>query len=319
MDKAKKKIVTRRIAWFFLRLFTAINGILPLRASYALGGCLGALAALAVRRHRRIALESLAIAFPRASLKERKKIVHDFFVFLAQSSFELFFYLKNTDKLGNVRIQGREHLEAALAKKKGVILVTAHLGNFPLMSLKLAKEGFPVNFITRPMRDEKAGDYLYKLRSNAGIKSIFSYPRRECVIGTINALRNNEIVILQMDQNFGTGGVWVNFFGVLAATPVGPVTLALRTEAAVIPAYIYRESRGKHCIKILPQAQLIERADKDETVLLNVIMLTRIIEDWIKHVPAQWSWIHRRWKSRPSKDVLSTKYKVEAVGPQDVA
>lgn len=311
MDKEKKKILRRRIGWLFLRLFVFLNGELPLSWSYFLGNTLGSLAYLTVSRHRKIALESLSVAFPQYSLSEKKKIARSFFVFMAQSSLELFYFLRNPSSLKNVRIEGLDNLKKALNKKKGAILLTAHLGNFPLMSLKLAKEGYPVHFVTRPMRDEKAGNYLHNLRTNAGVKTIFSYPRRECVTGIIKALRSNESVVIQMDQNFGTGGVWVNFFGKLAATPVGPIVFALRTEAAVVPAYIFREAKGKHCIRILPQEELILKENKDETVLLNAIKFTRIIEPWIKDFPCQWGWIHRRWKSRPSKKVEKSKFKIE--------
>jgi len=194
---------------------------------------------------------------------------------------------------------------------QGVILVTAHIGNFPLLSLKLANSGYRVNFVTRPMRDEKAGDYLYNLRENAGVKSIFSYPRRECVVSMLKALRNNEIVITQMDQNFGSGGVWVKFFGRLAATPVGPITLSMRTKAKLVPAFIYKTGLGRHCIKIFKEEPLIEAADKDEMILKNAANLSHIIEKWIRDYPEQWGWIHRRWKSEPSEKMKAMKFRVE--------
>ncbi len=311
MDREKKKMMQRRVGYYALRTFTFLNSKLPLSWSYFLGAFLGSTFYAIVFRHRRIALDSLAIAFPDLSVRKRKQIARQFFTFLAQGSFECLYFLRKLQMLDNIRIEGKEHLDKALQNKRGVIIVTAHLGNFPLMSMKLVKEGYPVHFVTRPMRDGKAGDYLHSLRTEAGVKTILSYPRKVCVNGIIQALRNNEIVIIQMDQNFGTGGVWVNFFGKLAATPVGPIVFALRTDASLVPAYIFRESRGKHCIKIFPQEELIKKEDKDETVLMNAIKFTRIIESWVKEVPAQWGWIHRRWKSRPSEKVKQLKFKVE--------
>ncbi len=311
MGNEAKKVFGRRLAWFFLRIFTFINGVLSLRWSYFLGNILGTIAYTTVLRQRKIALESLNIAFPELSLKKKKKITRKFFVSMAQSSFELLYYLKHTEKLNNVKIEGREFLDEALEAGKGVILVTAHIGNFPLLSLKLAKSAYKVNFITRPMRDEKAGDYLYNLRENAGVKSIFSYPRRECVINMLKALRNNEIIITQIDQNFGSGGVWVKFFGKLAATPIGPITLSTRTKAKLVPAFIHRTGTGKHCIKIFKAEPLIEAADKDEMILKNAANLSHIIENWIKDYPEEWGWIHRRWKSEPSEKVKAMKYRVE--------
>jgi len=311
MNRELRKTLARRIGWFFLRIFIEINGSFSLGWSYALGKWLGSFACAVIPHQRKIAAESLRVAFPAATLKERNKITRDFFVFMAQSAFELLYFLRHTDKLGGVIIKGRENLDNALKAGNGIILVTAHMGNFPLMSLKLAQEGYKVNFVTRPMRDEKAGDYLFKLREEVGVKSIFSHPRKECISGIIKALRNNEIVIMQMDQNFGSGGVWVKFFGKLAATPVGPITLGLRTGAKLVPAYIYREAFAKHCIEVLPQEELIETENKDETILKNTITFSRIIEGWIRKFPEQWGWIHRRWKSSPPQKVLASQFKME--------
>ncbi|MCK9573223.1 MAG: lysophospholipid acyltransferase family protein [Candidatus Omnitrophica bacterium] len=311
MNKELQKTLARRAGWFFLRIFTVVNGSFSLKWSYALGRRLGSFACAVIPQQRKISTDSLAIAFPDMTLKERKKITRDFFVFMAQSGFELLYFLRHLDRMQGVKIEGRQNLDEALKAGTGIILVTAHMGNFPLMSLKLAREGYKINFVTRPMRDEKAGDYLFNLRENAGVKSIFSYPRKECISGILKALRNNEIVIMQMDQNFGSGGVWVKFFGKLAATPVGPITLGMRTKAKLVPAYIYREGLSRHCIKILPAEPIIEAENKDEAVLKNAAKFSRIIESWIKEYPEQWGWIHRRWKSQPPKDLAASQFKVE--------
>ena len=311
MSKEKKKILRNNLGFIFAKVFAALCGVIPLRWNYFLGELLGGIACRMLIQQRKVALDSLAIAFPDKNLKQRRRIASDFFIFMAQSSFELLHILKNTSQLDNIRIEGEQHLKEALKKNRGVILVTAHLGNFLLMSLKLAKAGFNVHFVRRPMRDKKIGKYLYDLQAKTGVKTIYSYPRKECVGGIIKALRDNEVVILQMDQNFGTGGVWVKFFGKLAATPVGPISLALRTKAALVPAYIYREGMGVHCIKILPEEELILTKDKNETILLNAIKFTRIIEGWVRKCTYQWGWIHKRWKSRPSAKVKKLKFHVE--------
>ncbi len=311
MGKEKNKFLRRRAGWVAIKLFSFLSGSIPLKLNYFLGGILGNIGYLAFPRHRRIALEGLGIAFPQQALKTRKSLARNFFIFISQSALELLYFLQNLDYLRHIRIEGAANLDRALKKGRGVIILTAHLGNFPLMSLKLAKQGYSVYFVTRPMRDERAGDHLYELRSRAGVKTIFSYPRKECVSGIIKALGNNEIVVMQMDQNFGTGGVWVKFFGKLAATPVGPIVLALRTKAAVVPAYIYREGTGQHCIKIFPDEELSIRDDKDETVLINTIKFTRLIEGWVKKATFQWGWIHRRWKSRPSREIEKLKFRIE--------
>ena len=295
MDKNKRKFFTRRLSYISLRLFAFLHSLLPLWWSYFLGKVFGILAYFLIRRHRKVAFESLSIAFPELDKKRIKNIAKNFFIFMAQSSFELIYFLKHVDKVSNnIIVEGKEYLDLALKKNRGVILVTAHMGNFPLLGLKLVSLGYPVNFVTRPMRDKNTGDYLYRLRTKANIKTIFSYPRRECLLNIIKALKNNEIVIIQMDQNFGSTGVWVKFFGKLAATPTGPVNLALKTNSPLICGYIYRERPYIHKIKLFKEEKLIITNDKEETVLLNVINITRKIESWIREHPDSWSWIHKR-------------------------
>jgi len=311
MSKDWDKIIKRKAAWLALKGCVSLSKTLPLSWNYSIGNALGSLAYLIIGRHRKIAIDSLSTAFPQMPLKEKKKIARFYFAFMAQSTFELLSFVKNPRYLKDIRIEGKENLEKALEKKKGVLLLTAHIGNFPLMLFKLAKEGYPINIVARPMRDKDTDSYVNDLRTEGGVKTIFSYPRKACISSILNALRNNEAVVIQMDQNFGTGGVWVKFFGKLAATAVGPVTLALRTKAAVVPVYMVREGRGKHQLKIFPEEELIIKKDKDETILLNVIKITRIIEKWIRKFPFQWAWVHRRWKSRPSDQIKKSQFKIE--------
>jgi len=120
------------------------------------------------------------------------------------------------------------------------------------------------------------------------------------VNNTIAALRNNELVFIPIDQNFGTAGVFVNFFGRKAATATGPVILAQRTKAALVPCFIIRQPGDRHKIIFEPALELSEGKDHRDTILINIQALTDIIESYIRKYPAEWGWIHRRWKSKPS-------------------
>jgi len=311
VDKKKRKFLRKKLSWIFFKVFIFLSDKCSLSSLYRIGAFLGRIAYIVVLPHKKVALESLRIAFPEFSLKKRKKIAKEFFVFMGQSFFELIYFLKKPHLLKEgVKIEGENFLKEALNKKKGVILLTAHLGNFPLISLVLARKGYKINVVARPMRDEKIDIFVNNLRNKAGIKTILSYPRKECVESILRALRNNEIVMIQMDQNFGTGGVWVKFFNKLAATPVGPIVFALRTKAAIVPAYI-KKNGDKHLIRFLPEEPLDYFPNREEMILKNVAKFTQMIEGWIRENPSYWSWNHRRWKSRPSESVLRIKFKVQ--------
>jgi KDO2-lipid IV(A) lauroyltransferase len=199
-----------------------------------------------------------------------------------------------------VKLEGRENLDRALAKGCGVILVSAHFGNFPLLLARLSMEGYKAGGIMKPMHDPRIEKIFLEKREKFGVKTIYSQPRKTCVDNTIQALRNNELVFIPIDQNFGTGGIFVNFFGKKAATAAGPVVLSQRTGAALLPCFIIRLPGDTHKIIFEPELSLGEGRDAQDTVLINVQKLTSVIEEYIRKYPAEWGWIHRRWKSRPS-------------------
>ena len=131
------------------------------------------------RSHRRATLNNLRAAFPHMDEAKGRIMAKASFVFMAQSSLEALYFTQHSHKLGNVHIQGIKFLDKALEKKTGVVVLTAHLGNFPLMSLRLAKLGYPVWVMARPMRDGKADNYFNQLRVNSGVGTIFSYRSEE--------------------------------------------------------------------------------------------------------------------------------------------
>ena len=252
-------------------------------------------------RQRKIALESLNIALGEEKPKEEiEKIAKDCFTYMAKSAIEVMFLMDKPETLKKrISLSGRERLDQALAKGNGVILVSAHFGNFPLLLARLALEGYKTSGIMRPMKDERVEKMFLEKRNKYKVKTIYSQPRNVCVNQTIEALRENEIVFIPIDQNFGTGGIYVNFFGRQAATATGPAVLALRTKAALLPCFILRQADDTHRIIFEPQIKLEEGKDAQETVLLNIQKLTSVIENYIRRYPAEWGWIHRRWKSKP--------------------
>lgn len=313
MNKEWKKKFSRGTGWVLMSWTFYTIKFLPLEFVLFFGRVFGLLGYIFSFKHRRIALESLKTAFHNSrSEREIRHTACECFKFMGEASWEMFYFLRRPELIKErVEISGKEILDKALGKGRGVIALTAHFGNFPLMCLRLFQEGYTVNTMAVPMRDQRTGMFIQKLRDDSGVKTIFSYPRKKAVFDSLKALEKNEVLVIQMDQNFGTGGVWVKFFGKLAATPVGPVVLGLRSEAVIVPMFIVRKSGGRHIIFIEDEASLEKKKDKDETVLVNAVKLTKIIEKWVRLYPELWGWIHRRWKSRPSDRIKNLKFKVQ--------
>ncbi len=303
MDTKKiRKSINRFAAWLGLSICSLIVKIIPAVCLYAFAKNIASLAYKFAAKQRNIALNSLSIAFGKEKThQEIEKIAKDCFIYMAKSAVELMFFFDKPHALKDlVEFQGRQNLDAALAKGKGVILVSAHFGNFPLLLGRLAVAGYKAAGIMRPMHDARVEKIFLEKREKFGVKTIYSQPRNECVNNTIAALRNNELIFIPIDQNFGTGGIFVNFFGEKAATATGPVIFAQRTKAALLPCFIIREADDKHTIIFEPELELIEGKDSQDTISINIQRLTDIIEQYIRKYPAEWGWIHRRWKSKPN-------------------
>lgn len=305
--KEIKRQINRSLALNSLKFFCVVLRILPKCFIYAFAEFTAYLGYFIAVKQRRIAQESLKIAFGGAkSPKEIKVIVKTCFLSIAKGLLEMMVSIDNPELLDNlVSIEGKENLDKALSKGKGVVVVSGHFGNFPLLLTKLAVLGYKVNLLVRKMRDENADEYFNKKRLALGVKSIYTHPRNACISESIAALRNNEIVFTLMDQNFGSrGGVFVDFFGRKAATATGSVIFSLRTGASIVPAFIVRNPDGRtHRLIIEPVLELVQDPDKQKTIEKTVAKITSIIEKYIREYPAEWGWIHRRWKSQPQNKV----------------
>jgi KDO2-lipid IV(A) lauroyltransferase len=286
-----------------IKLCSLIIGNMSLKAAYGLASGAGYLFYLFSRKHRVVAYEGLMQAFDgEKTQKEIRKITEDCFIFIAKSATELMLFRNKPGLIReSVEIEGKGILDKALSNGKGIILVSAHLGNFPLMLARLSLEGYNTAAIMRPLKIKAASEIFEPQRVKLNIEAIYSIPRKACVEGAIRSLRNNRLLFIPLDQNFGTAGVYVDFFGRKAATATGPIVLAQRTGALIVPCFIIRLENDTHKIIFEEPLRLQKRATEKETIQFNVQKITDTIESYIRRYPAQWSWIHRRWKSRPKQ------------------
>jgi KDO2-lipid IV(A) lauroyltransferase len=303
MDTKKiRKGIPRFMGWFAIVMSFLIIKLIPRRWLYNFANCLAALGFKFALKQRKIALESLNTAFSGEKTEaEIEKIAKNSFAYMMKSGLELIAMTDRPQSLKErIHFEGKKYLDEALAEGKGVILVSAHFGNFPLLLSRLSQDSYKVSGIMRPMRDARVEKIFLHKRQQYGVKTIYSQPRDTCVETTIKVLRNNEIVFIPIDQNFGTAGVFVDFFGRKAATATGPIIFAQRTKAKIVPCFIVRQKDDTHKIIFEPSLELKEGRNAQETVVINIQRLTDIIEAYIRKYPAEWSWLHRRWKSQPN-------------------
>lgn len=301
--KKVKRWLKHNVGWIALKIVIALINILPLRMMYSLANGLAGLAWIPGIR-RQIVLNNLNRAFGREKdAQEIRAIAREAYRNIAKNICELLRVFKFTqqdiDKM--FTIQGREYLDTALIRRKGIIGLSGHLGNFPLMGVKLIQEGYPCASFIYGASEVKVVKLFFDIGSRLGFRLIPSSPSHASTRQALKWLRGNKILCIQADRD-SPQGVFVDFFGYPAATAIGPVVLAKRTGATVLPMFVIREVNNKHRIIFGPPVELEETGDKEKDILVNSAKFTKIIESYVRKYPEQWLWTYRRWKTKPPKE-----------------
>jgi len=282
-----------------LLLMSQVVRWLPNSSLSFLGALAGCFVAVASPRHRRIVFSQIRQALGQErSEAELRGIEQRFYRNICINLLEFLKmpYMSDQEVLRRVQVRGRENLDAALAKGRGAILLTAHYGNWELVGATLVLLGYPVNVLAREQRHLGTNELLTGLRQRRGMKVIYtSRGLREVV----RCLHRNEIVCILGDVNAGANGLFVDFFGKLASTAPGPAAFALRTGAAIVPGFTWRNPDHTHISEFMPVMEMIHSGDYERDVLENTARLTKIIEEQVRRRPEQWYWLARRWKARP--------------------
>lgn len=280
----------------FLKRFAAIC---PHRLALALGRYLGHLFYIVVPKERRRALDNLAIAYPAWTQQQREQLTRQLFMGIGQSAFELFkMFSMPTNKIVALveDVEGREHMEAALARGKGVCCLTGHLDNWELLVIYTHAQGWPSAAIAQSLYDPRLDAMLNAHREKHGIKVI---KRKGVTKDIIRTLRSNMLLGVLNDQDTDVDSVWAPFFGRQAKTPIGIFRLARKVDAAVCPIFITRQASGRHKIFIEPALALSQQLSEEDYLQQGAEQGNRAIEKYIRRYPEQWVWFHQRWKHQP--------------------
>jgi len=203
-----------------------------------------------------------------------------------------------------INIKGKEHLEEALAKGKGVIALGGHLGAFTLLGTRLAVEGYPINLMINQGNFPKLWKRLNAYQTTIGQKILLPKTTTPSVKKILNCLRRNEILYLIADEYQRRGGLPVPFFGQTAYTPPGPAIFSLKTGAPILPMFVLRENNFQWTLVIGHPIEIEETSDEKKNIEMLTAKFTRTIEDAVRQYPSQWPWLNRRWKLPPYKRFL---------------
>jgi KDO2-lipid IV(A) lauroyltransferase len=283
-----------------IEMFLDVAAMMPLRFTWRLAEVFGRLWFRLDTRHRLIALNNLKLAWgDELTERERRNLAHKNFIHLARVVLELLYIRRVTpDEMGRfVTFEGLEHLDAALKKGRGVLVMASHFGNWELMALAFSLLHHPINIVIRPLDSPFLDSLIDGIRTRGGNKMI---AKKGSVSQVLRLLAAGEVVGLLIDQNPAwSEGVFVPFFNEIACTNKALSSLALRTSAPVVPAYNVREPDGSYRIVVEPEVVLDRSGDTRVDIEENTAQFNRIIESYVRRHPEQWFWVHQRWKTRP--------------------
>lgn len=238
-------------------------------------------------KKKRIALENISLAFGGLLRDRRHEILKGLFEHLGMSILEVI----SLEKMEVEELQSLYISEGLEYAKNGGIIVSAHFGNWELTLAYLSSLGLPINVIVRPPNDPFFAEYIEGIRRKYGAKLI---PKDRMLRQCVRCLEKGELLVILVDQDEGSQGIFLPFMGRLASTPRGAFTLALRLNVPLIPLFIYREASVYHTVKLSPPIYPHGKSEYELGLMIN-----SMIEREILKRPSQWLWIHRRWKTKP--------------------
>jgi Kdo2-lipid IVA lauroyltransferase/acyltransferase len=248
----------------------------------------------------RVALQNLRLAFPEWSEAERERTVHQMVRNLGWQMAEFAHLPQMTrENVESVMVQeGFENFLAAEKKGLGILFLTGHFGAWELTPFAHALYHKPLHFLVRPIKNLRVDALVSRYRALCGNQAI---EKNESARAVLRVLRDGGTVGILADQNTTpVEAVFVNFFGIPAATTAGLARLARRTGAAVLPARSYWDaSLGKYQLRYEPALELTASDDEEADIRAHTAIFNQVLEGFVRKFPDQWFWVHRRWKNRP--------------------
>jgi KDO2-lipid IV(A) lauroyltransferase len=282
--------------------------ILPRRWIFAFCDALANVGFVLFRGYRTRSIASLSVALPEISAAHARVIAQRSLRNFFRSCFEMVVALALSDpeRRTLIPLMGGEHLDAALAKGKGVIVLSAHLGNFFLLGTRLALDGHSIHILINQPGDGYFARLMDNYRLHIRLSTIHARPRQQALRALDAVLKQGGIVIMIADE-YRKNGTPAKLFGRTVLARRGPVAFATRTGAAVVPACIVRQPDDRLLLVVEPELGLARSRKGQVETTENVLRMTQWLEKTVRAHPDQWNWMNFRWwPDLPTNDGKTT-------------
>jgi KDO2-lipid IV(A) lauroyltransferase len=287
--------VKHRIEYLLLKAFLDFFASRTPEARVKWGRLLGRVWYRIDGKHRRQAEENIARAF-NLGHSDAAAIARKNFEHIGLNAVEFAAFDRIEDLAANVRLEGLEHLNRAVAGGKGLFILSGHYGNWELGAVIISR-AVPLTAVVRPMKNALSDELINERRRMGGLRVI---GHRNSTRPILKKIGDGEAVGILLDQNTShREAVFAPFLGRPASVNSGLAILAARTGAPVLPVYMSREEDLRHRVTIGPPIELVRMADRREETGVNSARFTAALEAHVRAFPEQWFWVHGRWKNQP--------------------
>lgn len=208
-----------------------------------------------------------------------------------------------------VEVAGEEHLRAAYQRGNGVICLIPHMSSWEFAAITPPMLGYQTSAASQSMKMGLLENRMVKFRSRRGMKNI---TRQGSYQALVDVLRRGECLILMTDQDTRVKGIFVDFLGHSAYTPLGASRLLADTQAALVPMAMTRKEDGNYRFRIYPEIPTVHSGDIEADLRINTENQNNFYSEIIQHYPDQWVWMHRRWKTTPESLAAVLRARKEA-------
>lgn len=208
-----------------------------------------------------------------------------------------------------IKIDHPEYLEEAYAEGKGIVGLTAHIGNWEWLGAGLALYGYPTSAIGKKQADDALMKIINEYRAQAGQHIYLTGTGGYEMIAAARSMKKNHILGFLSDKDGGYAGIPVHFMNRIFSFPQGPATFAKKFKAPILPIFITRDADQKgHTIRIGKAFHFVEMEDKEEELIANSQKMATVMENFIKEYPTDWMWFQHLFWTDP-EDIRMLQHK----------
>jgi len=265
---------------------------LPLKIAYTIAVSLSDFHFLTSKTDRKAVINNFNAIFP--NRKDNVRLARDVFRNFSKYLVD-FFRIEKFDRSKIkkiVKIENLEVIDKILAQKRGIIILSAHMGNWELGGMVMGFLGYPIYGIVLPHKDKRTDSLFNRQREIFGERVI---PLGKAARRCIECLSTNKIIALVGDKDFTQGGIIEEFFGRKSLIPKGPAGFSLKTGSPVVPAFVIRQNDDSFKLIFEKPIEPLVTGDKDRDMHNLTKKYLRVIESYIKKYPSQWSMFREFW------------------------